>query len=148
MADVIERRTEIAAPVARVWRALTDHREFGQWFRVDLDGPFVVGEESRGRMTYPGHEGHPWLAVVRAMEPERLFAFTWPHEGLEGTGGFSGETLVEFRLTPIPGGTLLVVRESGFENLPPDRRLEILRGNAEGWEIQSRNIAAHVTAHP
>ena len=37
MSDVIEKRIELNAPVSRVWRALTDHREFGEWFRVKLD---------------------------------------------------------------------------------------------------------------
>ena len=30
---------DIAAPVDRVWRALTDHTEFGEWFRAKLEGP-------------------------------------------------------------------------------------------------------------
>ena len=52
----IEKRIELKAPVSRVWRALTDHREFGQWFRVKIDDPFVPGQVSRGHMTYPGYE--------------------------------------------------------------------------------------------
>ena len=56
MSDRIEKRVELKAPVARVWRALTDHREFGQWFRVNLAGPFVPGQVSRGKMTHPGYE--------------------------------------------------------------------------------------------
>ena len=51
MNDRIEKRIELKAPVSRVWRALTDHREFGQWFRVKLDGPFVPGQVSRGQVT-------------------------------------------------------------------------------------------------
>ena len=43
MNDSIEKVIDLAAPVSRVWRALTDHREFGQWFRVRLDGPFRLG---------------------------------------------------------------------------------------------------------
>ena len=49
MSDIIEKRIELKAPVSRVWRALTDHREFGEWFRVGLDGPFSEGRISRGR---------------------------------------------------------------------------------------------------
>ena len=74
--DRIEKTIELKAPVSRVWRALTDHREFGAWFRVKLDGPFVPGEVSRGQMTYPGYEHLRWEAVVQKMEPERLFSFT------------------------------------------------------------------------
>ena len=59
MNDRIEKQIELKAPVSRVWRALTDYREFGQWFRVKLDGPFVQGQISRGHITYPGYEQRP-----------------------------------------------------------------------------------------
>jgi uncharacterized protein YndB with AHSA1/START domain len=42
MTDIIEKCIELKAPVSRVWRALTDHLEFGQWFRVKLDGRSVT----------------------------------------------------------------------------------------------------------
>ena len=81
MQDRIEKVVELAAPVARVWRALTDHKQFGAWFRVDLNGPFVLGEVSLGVTTYPGYEGMRWEANVVAMKPEQLFAFEWcPYE--------------------------------------------------------------------
>jgi uncharacterized protein YndB with AHSA1/START domain len=73
MNDSIEKQIELKAPVSRVWRALTDYREFGEWFRVKLDGPFVPGQLSRGRITHPGYEHIRWEATVRKMEPERLF---------------------------------------------------------------------------
>ena len=79
MSDRIEKRIELNAPVSRVWQALTDYRQFGEWFRVNLDGPFVEGQLSTGRMTYPGYEHVKWHAVVQKMDPERLFSFVWPH---------------------------------------------------------------------
>jgi uncharacterized protein YndB with AHSA1/START domain len=148
MADRIIKTIELKAPVSRVWRALTDHVEFGQWFRVKLDQPFAPGAVSTGKMTYPGYEHYPWLAVVERMEPERLFSFRW-HD-VDAKSGIDvakqPTTLVEFRLEPTEGGTRLTITESGFESLPDHRRLEVLRGNTEGWNIQADNIAAHVTA--
>ena len=79
MADRIEKRIELKAPVSRVWRALTDYREFGEWFRVKLEGPFVEGQVSRGMITWPGYEYVKWEAMVQKMEPEKLFSFTWGH---------------------------------------------------------------------
>ncbi len=107
--DRIEKVIEMDAPVARVWRALTDSEEFGQWFRVKLDGPFKPGAVSTGKMTYPGFEGWPWLATVERMEPERLFSFRW-HDYDSKSGvpmAKQPTTLVEFRLQPIPRGTRL-----------------------------------------
>src|SRR5436189_154654 len=77
MNNRIEKRIELKAPVSRVWRALTDYRQFGEWFRVKLDGPFMPGHVSRGHVTYEGYEHLKWEAVVQKIEPERLFSFTW-----------------------------------------------------------------------
>ncbi len=144
--DRIEKRIEPKAPPSRVWRALTDHREFGEWFRVRLDGPFVPGQVSTGRITYPGYEHLRWEAVVQKMEPERLFSFTWQPSAVDPGADHSKEpaTLVEFRLERAAGGTLLVLTESGFDKLPPDRRLEAFRQNEGGWSAQRENVARHV----
>jgi len=146
MSDRVEKRIELKAPVSRVWRALTDYREFGEWFRVKLDGPFVPGQVSTGQMTYPGHEGKKWEAVVQKMEPERLFSFTWRPYAVDLKRDYSRETptLVEFRLASIPTGTLLVVTESGFDNLPADRRDEAFRMHDGGWAEQLKNIESYV----
>ena len=147
MQDRIEKSIELKAPVARVWQALTDHQEFGQWFRVKLDGPFKVGEVSRGRITYPGYEHFRWEARVQAMEPERLFSFTWCPYSDDPDVDYSTQpqTLVEFRLEPAGTGILLYISESGFSALPDDaRRVNALRMNTRGWDEQAKNIAAHV----
>ncbi|HZY04245.1 MAG TPA: SRPBCC domain-containing protein, partial [Anaeromyxobacteraceae bacterium] len=57
-------------------------------------------------------------------------------------------TLVEFRLEATAGGTLLVLTESGFDGLPPGRRLEAFRMNQSGWEIQMTNIERYVGRAP
>src|SRR3984893_11871466 len=146
MSDRIDKNIELKAPVSRVWRALTDHHEFGTWFRVRLDGPFVPGQVSRGHITYPGYEHLRWEAVVQKMEPERLFSFTWHPYAIDRTEDYSNETptLVEFRLETIPTGTLLLLTESGFDKIPSDRRLEAFRMNDGGWTQQMKNIENHV----
>jgi uncharacterized protein YndB with AHSA1/START domain len=148
MADRIVKTVDLNAPVARVWRALADHNEFGQWFRVKLDGPFEPGKVSTGRITYPGYEHYPWRTVIERMEPERLLSFRWHHVDEKSNVDVADQpsTLVEFRLAPIAGGTRLTITESGFESIPDPRRLEVLRSNTEGWSIQADNIAAHVSS--
>ena len=150
MADRIEKRIELKAPVSRVWRALTDHREFGEWFRVKLDGPFVAGQVSRGHITHPGYEHVKWEATVQKMEPERLFSFTWHPYAVDPNIDYSKETptLVEFRLAKTATGTHLTLTESGFENIPAHRRAEALRMNEGGWTQQMMNIESHVTQKP
>lgn len=146
MPDKIEKQIQIEAPVSRVWRAITDYREFGDWFKVKLDRPFVPGEASHGKMTHPGYEHVEWNATVKEIQPESLFSFTWLPYAIDPNVDYSGETptLVEFHLTPTDGGTLLVVTESGFENVPAHRREEAFRMDEKGWEAQVKNIAKHV----
>ena len=144
--DRIEKRIELKAPVSRVWSALTDYRQFGEWFRVKLEEPFVPGKIARGQITHPGYEHVQWQAVVQSMEPERLFSFTWHPYAIDPNIDYSKETptLVEFRLEATAAGTLLVLTESGFDKVPSDRRLEAFRMNDGGWTQQMKNIEAYV----
>lgn len=144
--DKIEKRIELKAPVARVWRALTNHREFSEWFRVDLKDPFVPGQVARGQITYPGYEHLTFEAVVQKMEPERLFSLTWHPYAIDPKKDYSKEpsTFVEFQLEKTAAGTLLTVTESGFSKLPADRRDEAFRMNDGGWSEQLKNIERHV----
>ena len=146
--DRIEKFIDLAAPLSRVWRALTDHEEFGTWFRLKLDGPFVVGQEATGYVTYPGYRHLRFLAFVKAIEPERYFAYTWTPYPADTTRDYSKETptLVEFMLEATPQGSRLRVRESGFDKLPADRRAEAFRMNTNGWGVQMENIRNHVEA--
>ena len=141
--DRIEKQILLKAPRSRVWQALTDARQFGQWFKVALETDFVPGQRVTGKMTYPGYEGYPFEATVERMEPQTLFSMRWEPGAEPGsTGGAS--TLVEFRLQDAPGGTLLTVVESGFDALPPEVRDKAFRGNEEGWSLQTQNIKAYV----
>jgi uncharacterized protein YndB with AHSA1/START domain len=150
MDNRIEKRIELKAPISRVWRALTDYREFGNWFRVKLDGPFVAGQASHGHITYPSYEHVEWKAVVQKIEPERLFSFTWHPYAIDPKIDYSEETptLVEFRLAKTSSGTLLALTESGFDKIPSDRRVEAFRMNDGGWAEQMKNIEKHVEQTP
>ena len=146
MTDRIEKSVDLNAPVDRVWRAISDHEEFGSWFRMKIDAPFAAGVRSTGHCLYPGYEHVRWDAVVVAIEPPRLLSFRWHPFAVDAGTDYSGEptTLVEFRLAATAGGTRLTVAESGFDALPPERRDLAFRMNEGGWEEQMRNIAAHV----
>ncbi|TWT44284.1 hypothetical protein RAS1_06940 [Phycisphaerae bacterium RAS1] len=144
--DRIELEIDLKATPARVWRALTDHREFGLWFRVNLEGPFIPGKTTRGRITYPGYEHLIMEVVVQKMEPERLFSYTWHPYAVDPNTDYSGEppTLVEFRLEQTATGTRLRITESGFDAIPAERRDEAFRMNSGGWTTQLANIEAYV----
>lgn len=144
----IEKSLLLRAPRARVWRALTDAGEFGQWFRVKLEGVFAEGATVRGHITYPGYEHVTMEMQIERMEPERLFSYRWHPYAIDPGTDYSAEptTLVEFRLEEASGGTLLTVVESGFDRLPAHRRAEAFRMNEGGWAEQMGNIQRHVAA--
>lgn len=145
--DRIERKILLKAPRSRVWRALANAEEFGEWFRVSLKGQaFVAGQRTRGHITYPGYEHLVFDVLVERMEPERLLALRWHPAAIDPAVDYSKEptTLVEFELTEVEGGTLLTLVESGFDKIPPERRLEAFRMNSGGWDEQMKNIEKHV----
>ena len=144
--DRIEKSIVLRAPRARVWRALTDAREFGTWFRVQLDGEFAPGATVRGRSTYPGYECGEMEMRIERMEPERLFSYRWHPGADELTDPDEPTTLVEFHLEEIAGGTRLTLIESGFDRIPTPRRAEAFRSNEGGWTEQIKNIEAYVAA--
>jgi uncharacterized protein YndB with AHSA1/START domain len=148
--DRIEKEIDLKAPVSRVWRALTDYLEFGEWFRVKLEGPFVAGQVSRGQITHPGYEHLQMEMVVQRIEPERLFSYTWHPYAIDPKVDYSEETptLVEFTLEKSAKGTLLKVTESGFDKIPSGRRLEAFRMNEGGWAQQLKNIESYVAERP
>ncbi|WP_273794772.1 SRPBCC family protein [Brucella intermedia] len=143
--DRIVKTVDIRAGIDRVWRALTDHEEFGSWFQVKLDGPFIVGTRSTGHITYPGFEHEPWESFIKETKAPSYFAFTWHPYAVDHSIDYSKEppTLVEFKLEPIEAGTRLTVIESGFDALPAERRPLALRMNEGGWEEQVGNIKRH-----
>jgi len=146
--DSITRSVIVNAPRARVWRALANAEEFGEWFGANLKGQiFASGQRVRGPFTYRGYEHLSFDVVIERIEPETLLSYRWHPYALDPAVDYSKEqpTLVTFTLKDAPGnGTLLTVVESGFDNVPAHRRLEAFRMNSRGWDAQLVNIARHV----
>jgi uncharacterized protein YndB with AHSA1/START domain len=142
----IEKEVVLRASKSRVWRALSDSTEFGTWFGVKLEGPFVVGSTVRGKVLHKGYEHMVFEMAVETMEPEDAFAYRWHPHPHDATVDYSKEpmTLVEFRLEETATGTTLTVIESGFDLLSPERRAETLISNGKGWTSQMERIRKYV----
>jgi len=145
--DCIRKEIHLRAPRTRVWKALADAEEFGTWFGMKLEGRFVPGQTVFGRITHPNYQHIHLEMRIERMEPEALFSYRWHPYPMDATKDYSKEpmTLVEFRLEAAEGGTLLKVVESGFDQLPPERRDEAFRMNDAGWTGQLPRIERHVT---
>jgi uncharacterized protein YndB with AHSA1/START domain len=151
--DRIRKNVLLHAARARIWRALTNSQEFGTWFGVRFDGPFVAGAKVSGVITgttvdpevallQKPHEGTPFEITVERMEPERLFSFSWHPAGAEPS------TLVEFVLEEAAGGILLTVTESGFDKISLSRRAQAFKDNEQGWAMQMQLIEKYLTHAP
>jgi len=146
--DQIEKRIVLRAPRSRVWRAIANSDEFGAWFQVKLEGPFVSGATVPGRITTPGCEHMTLEMFIERIEPEQLFSYRWHPYGIDPNVDYSGEstTLVEFRLAGTDTGTLLTIVESGFDQVPVSRRAEAFRMHNQGWTQQILNIEGYVSS--
>ena len=142
ISDRIDKRVELEAPIAAVWKALADAEQFGTWFHLKLQDPFRVGMTSRGRITYEGLERVQLELLVQEMRPQRLFSYTWHPYAIDPRRDYSGEppTLVEFRLEPAGRRTRLSISESGFMGLPHTRSSEAFRMHSQGWTTQIKNL--------
>ncbi len=146
--DSIERSIVLNASRSRVWRALSNAEEFGDWFGVNLKGKaFAPGSRVQGKFTIKGHEHCMFDIVVERVEPEQLLSYRWHPYSMDPKIDYEKEqrTVVTFTLKDAGDGTLFTVLETGFDNVPPERRLEAFRMNTRGWEGQMGSLQRHVT---
>jgi uncharacterized protein YndB with AHSA1/START domain len=144
--DRIEKKIQLRHPRSKVWRALTDSKEFGKWFGAVFNEPFALGAHVRGKVTHKGYEHMTMDVTIERMEPERVFAWRWHPGACQPGQDFSDEptTLVVFELQEVSGGTLLTVVETGFDQIPLERRAKAFRDNEEGWTQQVKAIVEYL----
>lgn len=146
--DRIEKLVTLDVPRARVWRALTDVRQFNAWFGVNLTAEFTPGAEVSGRISIKNYDHVTMSIWIEKMEPEHFFSFRWHPYAIEPGVDYSAEptTLVSFTLEDAGGGTRLTIVESGFDAIPESRRAKAFSMNSAGWDGQARNIQKFLAA--
>lgn len=140
--DQIKKSIVIKSPVSRVWKALTDHKEYGIWFQCEIDRPFIVGEVVMGRMTIKGAEHLTFPMRILRMDENKLFSCEWPAYVEKTNLDLIKEPwlTMEFHLEEVPEGTKLSIVETGFDTLNAAIREEARKGNEGGWDFQLNNI--------
>jgi uncharacterized protein YndB with AHSA1/START domain len=153
--DRIEKEVVLRAPLERVWRAISDADEFGRWFGVRFDGPFVAGTSVTGVITPTtvdedvarAQEPHAGKSDTwQIVEPKRRLAFRWHPYGVESgvDDSQAPTTLVEFTLDEMADGLRLRIVESGFDAIPAERRATAFEANSEGWAAQTELVRKYL----
>ncbi len=158
--DRIEKRVLLRAPRERVWRAISDSKQFGSWFGVQFDGPFAAGKKMSARIvpttvdaevakSQKPYQGFRFEISVERVEPMRLFSFRWHPFAVDPGVDYSKEpgTLVAFELDEVSGGTMLTVTESGFDKIPLERRAKAFASTEQGWAVQMKLIEKYLALH-
>jgi len=159
--DRIEKSIVLPAARQQVWRAISLAENFGSWFGADFDGPFAAGARLRGSIEPTSvdpevaalqkpHAGKSFEFHVVEVEPASKLSFRW-HPYAAGAAAELGSepmTLVEFELSDQGQGTLLRITESGFDQLPVERRREAYAANEGGWTHQCQLVLKYLALHP
>ena len=159
--DRIEKRILLHAPLGRVWAAVSDAAAFGTWFGVAFDAPFAEGQRLTGKIVptkmdekiakmQEPYTGKAFEWTVERIEPMKRISFRWHPYAIEEGVDYSKEptTLIEFVLEEAPGGILLKITESGFDQIPLHRRAKAFQANEGGWEMQTRLVEKYLAQTP
>jgi uncharacterized protein YndB with AHSA1/START domain len=152
--DRIQKEVLLWSSLECVWQAVSDAKNFGAWFGVEFEGPFIAGVDLRGRIVptkvdpevaklQEPHTGKPFQIFIEEVTPMIRFAFRWHPFAIDPNHDYSSEkkTLVSFDVAEVNGGTQLTITESGFDQIPIERRSQAFHANDGGWTHQSRLIA-------
>ena len=136
----VRRRIRIAAPVEKVWSAITEPAHISQWFgKAVLDG---AGVGATGTLTFPDYGSVPLR--IEAIDAPRMIAYRWGNDDALGEPPAEVDpehsTVFTFTLESVGGGTELTVVETGFETTSdPSANLESHR---EGWDSELDMLVA------
>ena len=145
--DRIEKEVVIDAAREKVWRALTDAREFGAWFGVRAEGTFEPGARIEGEVLDPQWAHVPFEIDIDRVDKGVLLAWRWANPDPKAPAidlAKEPKTYVSFELSDTDGGTRVKVIESGFDALPMPRRADAYRENTGGWTEQLENLRKYV----
>ncbi|MET0411923.1 MAG: SRPBCC domain-containing protein [Polyangiaceae bacterium] len=139
--DQVQRHVLIRGPIERAFAALTDASLFPTWGPLRIEGKLEPGQ--RPVLDFGPAGGGKTAIYVVAIEAPSYFAYRWP-QGTTDPAILLADplavpnTLVEFRLEAVEGGTRVTVTESGISQLPsvsgmdPDTAIEHM---GEGWQL-------------
>jgi len=148
MQEKIIRYVDLNASIEAAWSAISDFREFGQWFRAEILTPFEVNATVSCRSLYSGHEHLRWEMIILEVVHLKRVTFKWPAyygDDVERDANNDPWLTASFELSRENELTRLTLTETGFNQLPSEYRSIAKRMNEGGWDEQMKNIKSHVS---
>ncbi len=116
------------APIAVVWKAITDQEQMRQWFFETMaDFKPEPGFETQFNVKC---EDRDYLHQWKIMEviPEKKIAYGWRY------GGYPGKSTVVWELSETHNGTKLLLTNEGHETFPQDDPVFSRESGQAGWD--------------
>ena len=127
-----------AAPVGRVFKAITEAEHLVRWFCDTAESESEQGGRLRLRWNRPGSEQQPYEARWVAFEQNQKAAFRGGHAGYpHGDAG-----LIEFTLMADGFETILSVRHAIPDG---DEYIPIIKAFTEAWPRALKRLAGYLT---
>jgi uncharacterized protein YndB with AHSA1/START domain len=124
----VTRSILIRAAPSNVWRWLATRDGLSRWISSNIEIDLRVG----GAYRFLGPDDQTWVSgTVLELVPERTLILSWLEEG---SGWLSPARLV-IRLTPVEGGTRVVLIHDGFEGIGRPDWTETLKGYELGADL-------------
>lgn len=130
------------APIAVVWKAITDKDQMRQWFfetmtdfepELGFETQFNVRCEERDYL-------HLWKVTDVVMR--KRIACQWRY------GGYAGNSSVTWELSETPSGTKLKLTHEGTETFPQDNPVFSRESGQAGWDYFLReSLKAFLERH-
>jgi uncharacterized protein YndB with AHSA1/START domain len=114
-------------PPEKIWRALMQSPLIEEWLMKNDFRPVVGHKFNFHADPMPGWNGVTDCEVL-VVEPNERLSYSWNASGEEAVNGL--KTVVTWTLTPVDGGTLLRMEQSGFR--AQDERF--FKGAGFGWQ--------------
>jgi uncharacterized protein YndB with AHSA1/START domain len=134
---LLEFRTELDAPPARVFAALTEPEKLARWFCDQAEGVAAAGGRLSLRWTGPGSSPQAFVGHWVVFQPPLSCAYEGGHAGYpDGYAGRAG-----FELAPRGEGTVLITRH----RIPARPDYESVTANYRGaWPRALARLVAYL----
>jgi uncharacterized protein YndB with AHSA1/START domain len=148
-AFAVRRTVTIAAPIDKVWAAITEPAHLVRWFGQRAELPeLAVG--ARGMLGFDGYGDYPLR--IEELDPPRAIAYRWSNDDTTSPADpgapeevvFARSTVFRFTLEEIADGTVLTVVETGFDTLSDP--VAAMASNRRGWTDEIDELVAYVEA--